>query len=297
MSANGRGWERAWCPGNPRDLLSRPVVPLAPGALKGSCRLSRLGLPTENPYACSPCEPTAASRPPAGAARQDASAKEETPLAEGLCGLASNPCTEQRGKLPVLVLRLATHTLAPPPQAPTRGTERRRGKVYVCFACAPARFTADVEEAGPTSARAGGGGARAHVCVHACARAPEWRERGWRARAPARGGPRGRAGGEETAAAGLAGPLQLPRGRVRREPLLSAVGCRGNWALVVGSGSRLVCCCCCCFGGGEGVQWGGAAWKGAKQAVGLVPPALLSLPRALCCLWLLTETSLCRSVG
>lgn len=41
---------------------------------------------------------------------------------------------ERRGKLPVLLLRLATGTLvAPPPQAPTCGTERSRGKVYVCL--------------------------------------------------------------------------------------------------------------------------------------------------------------------
>lgn len=126
---NREGVRLVFC--SPRDLLSRRVAPPAPAVRKGPCCPYCLGLPTENPYACWPCEPTVL-RPPAGASKQDADAKEETPPAEGLCGRAGDPC-RAAGK--------AAYPAPPPSHTRACGTtatgnlwhRTKPEKIYVCL--------------------------------------------------------------------------------------------------------------------------------------------------------------------
>lgn len=177
MSTNGTGRECAWCsavrgtscPGAScrqfPQFVRDPAAPIASGSLQKTLT------------------PAGHASPQCSDRRRGPPSRTQAPRRKPLWlrGSADGQVTpaERRGKLPILLLRLATRALvAPPPQAPTCGTERSRRRftlVYseTAFASVPARFAADVEGAGPTSARAGGGG-RARVCV----RAREWREWG-----------------------------------------------------------------------------------------------------------------------
>lgn len=81
---------------------------------------------------------------------------------------------------------------------------------------------------------------------------------------------------------------------VRRGPLSSArwaAGLGGPW-WEAAAARVAVCCLLLLFVVVVVVRARGGKVRGRP-----VPPALPSVPRALCCLWLLTEISLCRSAG